>query len=201
MAAGDANEILVSGAWLWYAPEGEAFPDPDVVEVGEDWGGNWEWAGLTTEPLTQTVDTTTFEVDVQQSNLPVLQSITAEDMTLTTTLAEQRPELIQLVDGGNIYTTAAGAGQHGYVELRAGGRTQRTVYSVGFEVRYALPSGDLVPLRLFFHRATFARGGGVAYDKGAAAGIPIEITILGDTTQETDEQNYIWQKVTALPTS
>lgn len=201
MAAGDPGEILVSGAWLYYAPEGEAFPDPDEILAGEDWGGDWEWAGLTLEPLTQAVDTTTFEVDVQQSNLPVLQSITSEDMTLTTTLAEQRPQLLQLVDGGNIYTTAAGVGQYGRVELRSGGRTQRTVYAVGFETRYALPSGTLVPLRLFFHRATFARGGGVAYDKGAAAGIPIEITILGDTTQDPDEQNYIWQKVTAVPTA
>lgn len=200
MAAGDPNEILVSGAWLWYAPEDTAFPDPDTITVGEDWGGAWEWAGLTTEPLTQAVDTTTFEVDVQQSNLPVLQSITSENMTLTTTLAEQRPQLMQLVDGGNIYTTAPGVATYGVSELRAGGRTQRTVYTVGFETRYALPSGDLVPLRLFFHRATFARGGGVAYDKGAAAGIPIEVTVLGDTTQAADEQNYIWQKVTALPT-
>ena len=195
------SDILVSGAWLWYAPEGTAFPDPDDIDVGEDWGAAWDWAGLTTEPLTQAVDTTTFEVDVQQSNLPVLQSITSEDMVLTTTLAEQRAELLQLVDGGNIYTTAAGAGQHGIKELRAGGRTQRTVYSVGFETRYALPNGTLVPIRLFFFRATFARGGGVAYDKGAAAGIPIEVTILADTSQDAGEQNYIWQKVTALPTS
>jgi hypothetical protein len=200
MAAGDPAEILVSGAWTWVAPEGEDFPDPDSVDVGDDWGGEWEWLGLTTEPLSQNVDTTTFEVDVQQSNLPVLQSITAENMKLTTTLAEQRAELLQLVDGGNIYTTAAAAGVHGVSELRAGGRTQRTVYTVGFETRHALPDGTLVPLRLFFYRATFARGGAVAYDKGAAAGIPIEITVLGDTTQATDEQNYVWQKVTALPT-
>lgn len=200
MAAGDANEILVSGAWLWYGPEGEVFPDPDVVAVGADWGGNWDWAGLTTEPLTQNVETETFEVDVQQSNLPVKQSITSEDMTLTTTLAEQRPELLQLVDGGNIYTTAPGVAIHGVSELRAGGRTARTVYSAGFETRYPLADGTLVPLRLFFHRVTFARGGGVAYDKGASAGIPIEVTVLGDTSQPTDEQNYIWQKVTALPT-
>lgn len=201
MAAGDPGEIMVSGAWLWYAPEGEAFPDPDDVSVGEDWGGDWDWAGLTLEPLQQAVDTTTFEVDVQQSNLPVLQSITSESMTLTTTLAEQRAALLKLVDGGNIYTQAPGAGQHGWTELRAGGRTQRTVYTVGIEVRKPLADGTLVPLRLFFHRATFARGGGVAYDKGAAAGIPIEITILGDTSQLTDEQNYVWQRVTALPTS
>lgn len=195
------SDILVSGAWLWYAPEGEAFPDPDVVLAGDDWGGNWEWAGFTTEPLTQNIETTTFEVDVQQSNLPVLQSITGESVTLTTTLAEQRADLLQLVDGGNIYTTAAGVGQHGYTELRAGGRTQRTVYTVGFETRYPLANGTLVPLRLFFHRATFARGGGVSYDKGAAAGLPIEITILADDSQEADEQNYIWQKVTAQPTA
>ncbi len=195
------SDILVSGAWFWYGPEGEPRPDETTVAVGADWGGNWEWAGLTTEPLTMANDIETFEVDVQQFTTPVLQSIVSEGITLGTTLAEQTAILLQLLDGGNIYTTAAGAGQVGVTELRSGGRTQRTVYSVGFEVKHSLPNGTLLPLRLFFHRATFARSGDTAYDKGAAAGIPIEVTVLADSSQLAGENLYIWQKVTSEATS
>lgn len=195
------SDILVSGAWLWYAPEDEPFPDETAIDVGEDWGGNWSWLGLTTEPLTMTVDTETFEVDVQQLSSPIMQSITAETFTLATTLAEQTPEILQLLDGGNITTTPAGASQRGYTELKAGGRTVRTVYSVGFEVKHSLADGTLLPLRLFFHRATFARGGDVPYGKGEVAGIPIEVTVLGDEAQAEGEKIYVWQKVLSLATT
>lgn len=195
------SDILVSGAWLWYAPEDEANPDETTIDTGEDWGGNWEWLGLTTEPLAMAVETETFEVDVQQLSSPILQSITSETFTLTTTLAEQTAAILQLLDGGNITTTPAGAAQRGYTELKAGGRTVRTVYKVGFEVRHSLPDGTLLPLRLFFHRANFARGGDVPYGKGEVAGIPIQITVLADEAQSTDEKIYVWQKITSLGTT
>lgn len=195
------SDILVSGAWLWYAPEGEAFPNDTTVDVGDDWGGNWEWVGLTTEPLTQEVNTTTFEVDVQQLTTPIMQSITEERMTLTTTLAEQTAELLQVLDGGNITVTPAGAGQRGVKELASGGRTTRTTYTVGFEVKHTLTDGTILPLRLFFHRATFARGGGVPYGKGAVSGIPISIEVLADDSQADDEKLYVWQKITAEATA
>jgi hypothetical protein len=147
------------------------------------------------------VETETFEVDVQQLSSPILQSITSETFTLATTLAEQTAEILQLLDGGNITTTAAGASQRGYTELKAGGRTVRTVYTVGFEVKHSLADGTLLPLRLFFHRANFARGGDVPYGKGEVAGIPIEVTVLGDEDQAEGEQIYVWQKVTALGTT
>lgn len=195
------SDILVSGAWLWFAPEDEAFPDETTIDTGEAWGGNWEWLGLTTEPLNLAVATDTFEVDVQQLSAPILQSITSETFTLTTTLAEQTPEIFQLLDGGNITTTPAGASQRGYTELKAGGRTVRTVYSCGFEVKHSLPDGTLLPLRLFFHRVNFARGGDVPYGKGAVAGVPIEVTVLADSAQAEGEKIYIWSKVTALGTT
>ena len=194
------QDILVSGAWLWIAPEDEPFPDETTVEAGEDWGGNWEWLGFTTEPLTMAVETETFEVDVQQLNVPIMQSITSEVYTLATTLAEQTAVINQYLDGGNITTTAAGAAQRGYTELKAGGRTARTVYSVGFECKHSV-AGTLLPLRLFFHRATLARGGDVPYGKGEVAGTPIEITVLADDAQAEDEKLYIWQKVTAKATT
>jgi hypothetical protein len=195
------EHILVSGAWLWYAPEDEPLPDETSIDAGEDWGGNWEWAGFTTEPLTMNVEAETFEVDVQQLSAPIMQSITSETYTLSTTLAEQTAELIQLLDGGNIIVTPAGASQRGYTELKAGGRTVRTVHSVGFEVKRALADGTLVPLRLFFHRATFSRAGDTPYGKGEVAGMPIEIQVLADDAQAEDEKYYIWQRVDSLATT
>ena len=168
MAAGDPNNIIVSPAWLWYAPELEPLPDDTTVEVGDDWGGNWEWVGMTTTPLAQAVATTTFEVDVQQSATPIAQSITEERMTLTTTLAEMTPTLLQLLDGGNLTVTAPGAAQVGKTVLKAGGRTVRATYKVGFETVRVI-NGVRLPLRWFFHRATFSRAGDVPFGKGAVS--------------------------------
>lgn len=195
------TDILVSGAWLWYAPEDEARPDETTVDVGDDWGGNWEWLGLTTTPLTLNLASEEFEVDVQQLSTAILSSITSEEITLTTTLAEQTAAYLELLFGGNITTTAAGASQRGYTELAFGGRTSRTVYSVGFEVIHTIASGLRLPLRLFFHRAQLTLSGDIVYDKGGVAGLPISITVLADDAQATDEKLGIWQKVTAEATS
>lgn len=201
MAAGDVTNIIVSPAWMWYAPEGEPEPDDTDIDVGEDWGGNWDWVGLTTTPLTQAANTTTFEVDVQQLTTPVAQSITEERMTLGTTLAEMTATLLQLLDGGNITVTPAGAGQRGKTELRAGGRTTRTTYKIGFETIRTLADGTRLPMRWFFHRGTFSRRGDVSFGKGAVAGIPIAIEVLADTAQSEDEKLYLFQQMTAEATS
>ncbi len=194
------SDILVSGAWLWFGPEGEPEPDDTLVGVGDDWGGNWEWLGLTTTALTLNQTTTEFSVDVQQLSTPVLSAITSEEYTLGTDLAEMTAENLQLLFGGNIVTTAAGAAQTGVIDLRFGGRTQRTVYKVGFETKHALPNGTLLPLRVFFHRAQMSLGGDVAFDKGAVAAIPLSIKVLSDDSQAESEKLAHWQKVFATAT-
>src|SRR5687767_11402567 len=133
MAAGNPRNIISQPAWTWYGPVGEPNPSPNTIAVGDDWGGNWEWLGLTTEPLVETDDIATFEIEVQQITAPVLEEITGESKTLTTTLAEQTATLIQLLEGGNITVTPAGASQVGMEEVKSGGRTARTRYKVGFE--------------------------------------------------------------------
>lgn len=191
------SDILVSGAWLWYAPEDEPLPDETTIDIGDDWAGNWEWLGLTTEPLTLNLSAEEFELDVQQLSTPILSSITSEVVTLTTTLAEQTAENLALIFGGNITTTAAGAAQRGYTELAFGGRTVRTIYSVGFEVIHTTAAGLRFPLRLFFHRAQISLAGDISYNKAGVAGLPITITVLSDDAQAADEKLGIWQKVTA----
>lgn len=192
------SDILVSAAWAWYGPEGEPEPDETTIGVGEDWGGNWEWFGLTTTPLTLNLSTTEFSVDVQQLSTPVLSAITSEDYTLATDLAEMTAINLKLLFGGNIVTTPPGAGQAGVTTLRFGGRTARTVYKLGFEAKVPQPDGSLLPLRLFFHRAQFSLGGAIAFDKGAVSAIPLAVKVLADESQPEDEKLAVWQKVTAV---
>lgn len=197
MAAGDPRNIISQPAWLWYAPLGEANPNPNSIDVGDDWGGNWNWLGLTTEPLVETDEVTTFDIEVQQLTSAVLEEITGENKTLTTTLAEQTAEIMQLLEGGNITVTPAGVGQVGVTDVKTGGRTARTRYKVGFETIAVDDDGNRLPLRVFYHIATFGKGGGTSYGKGAVAGIPISIRVYPDTTQDPDEQIKHWQRVTA----
>jgi hypothetical protein len=195
------SDILVSPAWLWYAPEGEGNPDETTVDVGDDWSGNWTWLGLTTAPLTLSTSSTEFSVDVQQLTTPILSSITSEQVTIKTTLAEQTAENLKLLFGGNISTTSAASGQKGFTELAFGGRTSRTVYKFGFEVKTLLDDGTEEPLRLFFHRGQITQNGDMVFDKGGVAAIPIQITVLSDDSQDTDEKLGVWQKVTAKATT
>ncbi len=195
------SDILVSGAWIWLAPEGEPNPDETTISVGEDWGGNWDWLGLTTAPLTLNVNTSEFSVDVQQLATPVLSAITSEDYTLATSLAELTAENLKLLFGGNLTTTNAGAAQAAYKELKAGGRTQRTVYKLGFEAKTPLSNGSLAPVRWFFHRTQLSLGGNIAFDKGAAAAIPMSVKVLSDDSQAEDEKLFVFQRVTAFQTT
>jgi len=197
MAAGDPRNIISQPAWLWYAPEEEPEPDETTIEVGDDWGGNWEWIGFTVEPLVETEAVTTFEILVQQLTTPVHQEITEERKTLTTTLAEQTPEIIKLLEGGNITVTAPGASQVGMSEVRSGGRVARARYKVGFETITVDALGNRLPLRVFYHIATFAKGGGTSFGKGAVAGIPISIEVFADPSQPENEKIKLWQRVTA----
>ncbi|PYJ11276.1 MAG: hypothetical protein DMF06_03430 [Verrucomicrobia bacterium] len=195
------SDVLVSGAFIYIAPEDTNPPDETTVSAGEDWAGAWDYMGLTLAPLTLNVNTTEFNVDVQQLSTPILSAITAEELTLQTTLAELTAENLQLVFGGNITTTPAGAAQAGYKELKAGGRTQRTVYTLGFEGKTPLASGTLVPVRFFFHRVQISLGGNMNFDKGAATGVPISAKVLSDDAQADDEKLFIFQRITAVQTT
>lgn len=197
MAPGNPRNIISQPAWVWYAPLGEANPNPNLVAVGADWGGNWDWLGYTTEPLVENDDVTTFDIEVQQLTTSIAEEITAETKTLTTTLAEQTATIMQLLEGGNITVTPAASGQVGMEEVKSGGRTARTRYKVGFETITVDDAGNRLPLRVFYHICTFAKGGGTSYGKGAVAGVPISIGVQADTTQPANQQIKHWQRVTA----
>jgi len=194
-------DILIGPATIWYAPVGETLPDPDSVDYGDDWGGNWDKMALTKEPVTANRDVSTFDVMVEQSTLPVKRSVTEEKVTIETTLAEFLASSLKLAMEGTVTTTAAGAGQVGMDEIEGGGQTLLSEYAWGIEGKYIDAAGAIFPVRVFIYRGTAVLNGELQFAKGDSTGIPLRIETLGDLTKDVGKQLWKIQKVTAAATS
>lgn len=190
------ENILVGYAKIWYAPVGTAFPDETTIGYGTAWGGAWTYLGDTLEPLELAVDRETFEVEIQQSNSPVKQSITKQTINLNTTLAEHTVVNLQLAFLGTASSTASGSGQKPYSQLAFGGETAPDVYAWGFEVLYQTSANVNEPVRYLFWKGSLSLNGNISFDKGAAAGIPVSIIMLADTTKPSGIQTGYVQQVT-----
>lgn len=191
------ENILIGYAKIWTAPVGEAFPAA-TVGYGVAWGGNWAYLGDTLEPLSLTVDRTTFEVEIQQSNQPVKQSITAQPINFSTTMAEHTITILNKVLLGTAVSTAAATGVPGYDTLEFGGETTPNVLAVGFEALYQTAANVSLPVRYMFWRGSITLNGDIPFDKGAPAGVPINIQVLSDTTQAVGHQTGRIQIVNAV---
>ncbi len=67
-------------------------------------------------------------------------------------------------------------------------------YQVGFEAVRLDASNNKLVTRLFLYRVTLQMGGKLEFSKKAAAGIPLKITALADTTKTAGEQIGEFQK-------
>lgn len=181
------ENILIGYAKIWTAPVGTAFPAASIG-YGVAWGGAWTYLGDTLEPLSLTIERTTFEVMIQQSNQPVKQAITDQPINFSTTMAEHTAGLLNKVLLGTVVTTAPATGVPGYDTLEFGGETTPNVLAVGFEALYQTAANVSLPVRYMFWRGSITLGGDIPFDKGAAAGIPINIQVLSDTTKAVGQQ-------------
>lgn len=181
------ENILIGYAKIWTAPVGTAFPAATVA-YGASWGGSWAYLGDTLEPLTLTVDRTTFEVEIQQSNQAVKQAITGQPISFSTTMAEHTADLLNKVLLGTVVTTPAATGVPGYDTLEFGGETIPNVLAVGFEALYVTAANVSLPVRYMFYRGSITMGGDISFDKGAAAGIPVNVQVLSDTSKAVGKQ-------------
>jgi hypothetical protein len=194
-------DILLTPATLWYAPVGEPVPDENSVGYGDDWGGNWESVGFTLTPLTLARALETFELEVEQRTTPVKEMITKETVTLETTLAEFIEDNVLLAFGGSVVNTSAGPAQVEKWEHRAGGDPQLRTYAFGFEGLYITDANAEYPVRVFIWRGNIMLNGQLQFAKGAAAGIPIQITSKIDDSKPLGQQLIMTQKVTGPMTS
>lgn len=193
-------DILISPASLYHAPVGEAFPDETSIAYGDAWGGNWVNVGYTLQPLSVGYNQERFDLEVEQVSSPVKSTITKEEITFETVLAEFTGANMQLIFGGALTTTAAGAGQRGFQELKAGGRVDIDEYTWGFEGLYKDAANAQFPVRVFIYRGSATLNGQLTFAKGAGVGIPIQIKALADTSKAVGQQIMVIHKVTAAAT-
>ncbi|MBX3016006.1 MAG: hypothetical protein KF832_31080 [Caldilineaceae bacterium] len=191
--------LLVAYANIWYAPVGEALPNPNSVGVGADWGGNWASVGYTNAPFSMGYTATTRKYYVEQENLPVAESIEETAADFETQLAEITADNLKLAMGGSKSTTAAGASQVGLEELQAGGATALDEYTWGVE-GYRNINNVLQPVRIQIWRGTAVLNGRLTFAKGEMAGIPLRISGLVDASKPVGQRLIRYQAVTEAAT-
>ncbi len=195
------TDILITPARVYKAPVGEALPDESTIDYDEAWGGNWVDVGYTLQPLSMSYDRTLFDLMVEQVNGSVKRRVTDEKLMFETVLAEATPTNIQFGIGGSVTTTAAGTSQVAYQELKAGGGLTLDELAWGFEGFYENATGVKFPVRLFVYKANAILNGPLTFAKAAAAGVPLQIQALNDTTKTIGQQKISIQRVTAVATS
>jgi hypothetical protein len=123
-----------------------------------------------------------------------------ETGVIETTLAELTAANLNLLMDGVVTTTAAGAAVRGSEILKAGGKTSITEYAWGFEGLYKLDGTIQLPIRVFFYKGVATLNGQLQFGKRVAAGLPIQITALLDSTKTLGQQMIEIQKMTAKNT-
>jgi hypothetical protein len=189
------SDIVVSPATVWYAPEGEAAPDPDSISAGTAWGGNWTQVGYTNAPLSMLYEFDELEMMIEQSLAAVGRVKTSEALTLETTLAELYLDGVLLGTEGTVTDTAVGASQVGREDLTVGGEADLTVRTWGFEGTYIDEDGATFPIRLFIHRATARLNGALEFGKAQQVGVPLQVKALADMAESQGERLFVLQKV------
>jgi hypothetical protein len=178
-----ASDVLVSPAYIWYAPVGEALPSADTVGAGVVWGGNWKNLGYTLEPVSVNLDVQTFKLYVQQLLAPLRITRTQQELAFESVLAEMTGQNLGLAFDGTVVTTAAAPtiAAKDTVTVK-GDKVDVSVYAVGIEGIRVTDANVRVPIRFFLPRASITLNGPLAFAKDAGAGIPVHIDGLVDNT-------------------
>ena len=194
MPAYSADDVIVSEASVLYAPTGTTIPDETSVAwydnggTFSNWTG-WTLLGYTTTPTTLGYSYDLFEVDVQQSTVPIKRRKTSESLVIGTTLAQFDGDILALVLGGTNTDTAAGASQKAFSQVVAGGDTNLSEYMFAIEgYRPSNSTGTKQPVRVFVYKATINVNGDIPFDKAGTTQIPVQINALADTSKAIGQQ-------------
>lgn len=194
------SDIIISPATVYYAPVGEALPSADTVQFGTAWGGNWVNVGYTLTPISMQYEQKLFELMVEQITLPVKRLRTEENSSIETQLAEITGANLSLPLDATVTTVAATTTLRGKETVEAGGKVAITERAWGFEGLSKVDGTILLPVRVFYYKATAELNGKLEFSKKAAVGIPLIVKALADTTKAVGKQIMIIQRVTAKNT-
>lgn len=197
------SDILVSPAKIYYSPLATALPDETTVAVGDAWPAGWIDLGYTLTPVSMSFSADTFELEVEQVTNPLKIIRTKETLEFETSLAELTAANLKLAMGSSqtVTTTAAGASQHGFDDLKMGGEVLIPEYQWGLEGYTLDTSNRKLAKRIFIYRAVATLNGKLDFSKKAAAGVSLKVKALADTTKTAGQQLINVQFVTGWKTS
>lgn len=196
-------DILIGPGKLYRAPVATANPDESTVAFDTAWGGAWVDMGDLIEgnPVTVSPGEEFTKVYTERSTAPSNAVRTRREPMVKCTLAEHSvANMAVVLDGTAATTAAAGGGQKGYSEIPFGATPDVSIYKWGIEAYRKDADDTKQPVRWFFHRGYLRMAGDTEYAKQNPTGIPVEITILRDSSQSAGEELGILQIVTAAAT-
>ena len=132
----------------------------------------------------------TSEIEVDQSLLPVRTIKAGETFSLAVPLAEVTLEHIKEVWGISASIEELGAGRR---RLTFGGDTAITEKSV----MLVLPAGSGKKFALTFYRCAVLASGTLSWSKEEQVDLPIQLTVLADTSRPAGDQVGRWEEYTA----
>lgn len=176
------SDVIVSPAYIWYAPVGEALPNANTIGAGTAWGGNWKNLGYTLEPVTVGLEQQSFELYVQQSIAPLRTLRTQIDLMFESVLAELTGQNLQLATDGTLVTQVASPTNAAMDTITVkGDKTDVSLYAWGIEGIRVTDLNARVPIRMFIPRGSAILNGQMQFAKDQGVGIPIQIKSLVDT--------------------
>lgn len=182
MGTPSVTNILKSGAITWLATKGTAFPNPDSIGAGVDWGGSWARIGYTKEPTKLAYEAEYQEANVEEFLAKIRDTKVSEKATIETVLAELTGDYLKLGTHGTLTTTAASVGHVGKEALVIGNTAKVTEYTLGFEGIYYTDSGLALPVRFGFYICSLTLNGELEFSKRSDdyTGVPLQAKASAD---------------------
>jgi hypothetical protein len=196
-------DILFGPGKIYRAPLAEADPDETTIDYDEAWGGNWTDMGdlLEGQPVTLSIVEEIVKVYTERSTAAKNAVRTRREMMVKTTFAEHSVANMAILLDGTAATTAAGASQKGFSDIPIHDLAEVQFYKWGIEGFRKDAAGNEQPVRWFLPKGYIRLAGDVAYAKQNPTGVPVEISLLGDSSQAATARLGKLQIVTAAATS
>jgi hypothetical protein len=203
MAEPDALQVLQTRNFWAYTVDFNTANDLPADTIA--WGAAWTVAGMpkpwvlqgyTDGGLHFGTDITRADVSVDQSLDPVMRPATARSATMSFNLAEMSPSKIQLASGqGTLTSLAPIVGTRGHDDLAIGSLITDVFVSIGFDIQ----TQDLEPFRIIGYRCQMSGSMAIDFTVDAKAMVPIEATLLPDTSVSPARVAKIRDVIPALP--
>lgn len=204
MVVGSVSNLMLSHAWVYFAPVGEAFPSNDTIEFNEAWGGNWVRLGWTKTPVKLNYAQDIVSYEVEQVLSPILNRRQGEKATIETELAEIIGTNLNLAIDGTLTTANAGASTRATETLTVGGKIGITEYTWGLEglIKNDGAAANIpLPMRVFFYKGTAEINGALEFSRKSMGGIPFKVNAVADPSRTVGDQLMRIVRVTGKTTS